>query len=440
LTSTAEEPTSARDRAAPRYSRVAWRSWLVDDALRRDVALMSIAFAVLRCWAVVGRTPIRFPDSATYLFLNFFGHTTRLWTLPLLYTHLPSDRTRTLAQLAIGVACWIALAFAVARVVRHPAAARAGAALVLTLGLCIQVTEWDQLVLSESLALSLTALLIALLLRLLHRPSLHLIVGALGVLVLWVFVRHYQAAVYLAFCVPVIAWILLRHIRYAAVAVALAVIAVWAAYDLHYSVDVQRGNAHDILVDRMLKTPEGVAFFARRGLPEMAVLRKETATGNPGFASPVFRDPEWLDWIDHKWTRAYAAWLAHHPWGMVRRPLGSFLSSMSGAPPYSSVRPVLPSPVQDALWERASGDIPVWFALTAAALVVARRYAGFRRVDRFVAIGVAGAVAWYWIGWHLGSVDYVRIFVPVAATLRITLLVLILLAVDRIAAGRRRAL
>ena len=71
------------------------------------------------------------------------------------------------------------------------------------------------LVLSESLALSLTALLIALLLRLLVRPSLRLIVGALAVLVLWVFVRHYQAAVYLPFCVPVIAWILLRHIRYA---------------------------------------------------------------------------------------------------------------------------------------------------------------------------------------------------------------------------------
>ena len=55
-------------------------------------------FAALRVAAVAGLEPISYPDTPSYLRLDFAGGELRLWTVPLLYT-------------------------AVARAVGHPAAA-----------------------------------------------------------------------------------------------------------------------------------------------------------------------------------------------------------------------------------------------------------------------------------------------------------------------------
>src|SRR5262249_36509461 len=142
--------------------RVLVRKLRAADAVTRDVALYSAAFAFLRLWSIVGRPVIRYPDSASYFYVDFLGHAAggRSPTVPLLYTALWSDRARVAAQVIVGIACWSTLAFAVAKSLRHPYVARAGALLVLLLGATIQVTEWDQIILSESLSISLTALLL----------------------------------------------------------------------------------------------------------------------------------------------------------------------------------------------------------------------------------------------------------------------------------------
>jgi len=327
-----------------------------------DVALFCLGFALLRAWSQHGKQPVQYPDTPSYMPLNFLGHgVTRLWTTPLLFTILPSDSARVYAQLLIGIACWSALALGVARSLAHPVVARVGGALILVLGLCEQVTEWDTILLSESLALSLTALLVASLLWLRLRPTRWGLGATLVVMVLWVFSRQLHAAVFIPVAIVAIGWILLRRRRLIGVAVALAAIAAWGGYATVASGKaIVQMNAHDILVLRILKSPQNADYFARRGMPKVAVLKKEASTETEATVFShdrglVLNDPQWKQWIDAHWRTTYAGWLLRHPVATVRGPADDAPVLLSGLASYASVLPALPGPIQDTLWDRVKG-------------------------------------------------------------------------------------
>ena len=413
--------------------------------MSRDVVLFCLGFALLRFWAVLGRPPVRFNDSPSYFQIDFLGHATRLWTVPVFYNALPNDSARVLAQIVFGIVCWSALAFAVARSLRNSLVARLGALLVLLLALCIQVTEWDQAILSESLALSFTALLVASLLWLRLRRSTSAMVATLVVLVLWVFTRQLQAIVYVLVSLPLIAWILFRarrHVRsYVLIACALAALAVWSGYASDQARGIMRHNEYYLVTQRILPTPGGAEFFASHGMPDMPELVKAAAKGQPFEHSSVVRDPRWQAWSDSHWKQTYAEWLLHHPVADIRAPLVDVPNLLSGFPDYTgSTRVTLPSPVQDSLWERTSGDVPLWFALTLVIWLVSLRGSRPERPRGKVPLslgalgagGVGFAALWYLAGWHLAAVELPRISVEAAALLRIGLFLVLLDALDRI--------
>jgi hypothetical protein len=411
------------------------------NVVTRDVTLFCAGFALLRAWASFAEAPIRYPDTGTYMHVSFLGHGgNRLWTVPILFTALPSDSTRTFAQLVIGIACWSALTVAVAFSLRDPVVARLGAVLIVLLGLCIQVTEWDRILLSESLALSLTALLVASLLWVRLRPTRWSVGAMLAVLALWVFTRQLQAAVFVLIAVVAIGWILLRRRQFVAVAAALVLLAVWGAYaTANSSKGVVREAAHDLLVLRIFQSPENAAYFERRGMPQMAALKKEAATRTDlATNDPVYKDPEWQRWIDAHWKSTYVGWLLRHPLEDIRLPLRDVPNELSGFPNYASVRSALPGPVQDVLWDRAvpTGDVPMFVVLTLVLWLASLRAGRPRSLDALGGLLLAGTTVWYFVGWHLGAAELPRIFVPVAASLRMSLLIVALAAVDRIAVAR----
>jgi hypothetical protein len=413
-----------------------------DHGLGFDVALFCLGFALLRIWTQHGQSPVRHPDSPGYFHLDFLGHgVERLWTVPLLFLSLPTDKSRMIAQLVIGIACWSALAFAVAYSFASPVVARAGAVLVLLLGLCEQVTEWDTNVMSESLALSLLALLVASLLWLRLHPTRWWLVGTLAVIVLWVFTKQLQATLFTLIASVAIVWILLRRRRLIGVAVALAVIAAWGGYATASSGrDNIAFNANEILVWRILKTDDGGEYFAARGLPRLDELKREAAatTNMADIDQRVLGDPEWRQWVDQKWLRAYAGWLLRHPGTVIHGPLGDAATYLSGFSHDADVQPVLPGPVQDTLWARTSegGDIPLFIGLAFVLWLASCRAPRRNHLDAF-AMGMVGvAVVWYYAAWHFDVVRLDRIAVPPAAALRIGLLILGLAAVDRLLAGR----
>lgn len=413
------------------------------DSLSHDVTVGCLVFALLRLGAVLGRPVIRYPDSDSYLYLDFFGKTAggRLWTVPLLYTALPGDGARVLVQTLIGVACWSALAFAVARSVRHPFVARLGAAVTLLLGLCIQVTEWDQIILSESLALSLTALLTAALLRLRLRRTPQTIAAALVVLMLWIFARQLQAIVFIPVAVVLATWVLVRARRHALVALALVALAVWSGYALTQNKGHMQFGAHDIVQMRILQTPDGAPFLAGAGMPRLEALKREAAdyaaTGvYLGGNSLVYQDPVWREWVDDHWTRTYAEWLVRHLGSTVRQPFNQTTLLLDGYPPYGSVRAVLPAPVQDLLWERATGAVPFWLALALLLWIVSLRNGRPGGLDLFAAASMLVCGIWFFAAWHLQVSELPRLMVPVGAAFRIAVALLILAALDRILSDR----
>jgi hypothetical protein len=414
------------------------------SSLERDLSLFCLGFALLRAWASLGRPPVRYPDTETYLHLNFLGQGVgRLWTVPLMFKALPSDAARTLGLLLIGIACWSALAFAVAHNLRHPIFARAGAIAILVLGLCLQIVQWDQILLSESLSLSLTALLVACLLWVRLDATPWRLAALLVVLMLWIFNRQLQAAIFIPIAVIAIAWILLRRRtrRFVIVAAAVALLAAWGGYaSSNSSVAGNRSLAHDLLVLRLFQSQEAEEYFAARGMPQMAALKEEAAKHTDlGSFDPVLQDPGWQKWVDKHWQRTYAGWLLRHPIDSIRVPLTDVPNELSGISNYSSVRPALPGPVQDLIWDRVpgGGDVPFLVALTLVLGLASLRAGRLGSLDALGAILVAVATLWYYVGWHGGVSELPRILVPVASLLRISLIILALAALDRLAVIRR---
>ena len=69
---------------------------------RGEIAAMIGSFAVLRAVEVL-HSPVSYRDTASYLDLSFIGEAKRLWTVPLVWTVVPSDAGRELVQLGLGV-------------------------------------------------------------------------------------------------------------------------------------------------------------------------------------------------------------------------------------------------------------------------------------------------------------------------------------------------
>jgi hypothetical protein len=168
--------------------------------------------------------------------------------------------------------------------------------------------------------------------------------------------------------------------------------------------------------------------FERRGMP--ADGRAEEGGGDanrPGTARPR-----------PHWESTYAEWLVRHPLEDIRVPLADAPYELSGFADYASVRP---GPAATGPG-RALGAPGPWGRRAdvrgADARALARRAprSASGKPGRLGGRLLAATTVWYFAGWHLGAVQLPRIFVPVATSLRLSLLVLALAALDRIASAR----
>ena len=139
---------------------------------------------------MVGLRSYRYVDSIDYETLDFTGGSRRPWVTPLLYWLVGDDPTRIFAQAVLGALCWSLLAAEVALHVEHRWTRRAAVGAVALLGASTAITNWDTTILSESLAISATALAAAAYLRFGRVRSLSAALGAVGATLLWVFTRQ----------------------------------------------------------------------------------------------------------------------------------------------------------------------------------------------------------------------------------------------------------
>ncbi|MBX3048999.1 MAG: hypothetical protein KIT46_01705 [Anaerolineales bacterium] len=239
----------------------------------------------------------------------------------------PGFERITTLQAMVATLAWVALAWAVFRSIETPPLQYLAAGLVLLFGLSPQVVEWDYVMLSEPLAISLLVALLAVSIELMRtlgaaKPAgrgKRLALGALWLLitVLWVFARdtnNYMLPAFVAALIAMRFWqpdrSQLPTAALAGLGLALVLLFVTAS-----SLAQQSGRwinpFFNNLLDRVLPVAEHRAFFEARGLPVSEELLAEVG-GNLTELS-LFNLSDLVRWTEQNGTQSYMAFLASHP-------------------------------------------------------------------------------------------------------------------------------
>jgi len=198
--------------------------------------------------------------------VDFYGGS-RPFTVPLLYKLVTSPEHRIVAQLVVSIVCWLVLAAVVARTVRNPVVRPIAFATVLGFSLTKEVILWDPLLLSESIAFALTAVVLAAWLALVRCPSRARAAVVLVLMLFWAFARDTNA--YLVLVVGALVAVSLldprrRQLKLALVAGCAAIFAV--GFASAEAGERWLGPIHDIVFRRVIPTPELSRYFAQHDL------------------------------------------------------------------------------------------------------------------------------------------------------------------------------
>lgn len=443
----------------------------IDRARRIPLALLAIAigFVVLRLAAVLRLHEVfgHFPDSATYRpaaggptyeHLDVAGDAMRPWTVPLLYAVLPSDALRAGAQVAISVAAWLTLAGTVAASIRDRRVAVTAFTMILLFGCTTNVTSWDLVISSESLALSIGAFAVAAWLRFVAGPTPVNAVVVVGTTTAWMFTRSQLTPLVVVLAVAVALSTIRRDRRTlkAAVAGSLALVSLWGVLSLHhqeirtrdrdgYGVGAMSENFALNLRFRILTDAEATQWFLAEGMPAptgMEPHRRTSASDDawagwaPSFAA-YRANADLRPWAEREGQVAWVRYNAAHP-GRTAERLAADLPAIVAPPPeairYVPMPNVMPAALQNAL--EPTGGFPWWggpiavLSVACAAVAIRRR----RRPGALAAVALAMlslAAAGIFIGWLGSAVEVARHAIPFTVALPVALVLLLAALLDQ---------
>jgi hypothetical protein len=316
----------------------------------------------------------------------------------------------TTVQWAIAVASWLTLAFVLARLVRLRLVALV---LVLLVGISPLVTIWDANVLSESLALSLTALLLAAALLVAERPAPVRIAAAVLVAFLWAGIRETDVYVLPFLLLPLAVVVRRRRAAAASLALATAAILALGVWSLEHG---RRWYMPllDVTGQRVLTSEQPFAYFVSHGMPATPEVRAKAGKYWRAFEyDPRLR--RFRGWILRDGQATYRGYLLTHPGYDLARPWGE--RSRLFAPRLDVYRPPATRTVS-----REVGDL----GLVLAALV-ALGLAAVSRPRREWVVPLAVLVSTLphaLLVWHSEPLELERHAVPLAVLTRLAIVVL----------------
>ncbi|HVS85714.1 MAG TPA: hypothetical protein VHD91_08780 [Gaiellaceae bacterium] len=385
-----------------------------------------IAYAGLRV-AFTGFHASRYTDTPTYehtaaapLWSVRFWAGTRGFTLPLVYKVIGNDEARIGFQLAFSIVAWSVLAIVFARSLQTGGGRFAGFAVVLLFSLTRYVIGWDPLLLSESLSISLFALLVATLLVVARRPSGRSVAALLVLFVLWTFARDSNGVV--LFVAGLVALVLALRPRRRGLKLALgaAAIAVFACSVVTTEVGKRwQGAFAEVMPARAAEYPQ-----LRRALKGHRTLTARRRAYEVFLVThPVYLlvDP-FVGTEDTAYSsrRRADALLSPH--------LDSYAATLNGA-----ARPV--RAVFDVFWIHPLGAVLALAALALGAAGVASR----GRPDEVGWVGLAVLASAYPAAlgaWHLAGTEVDRHAIGAGIALRLGSWLLLAYALDRLLASR----
>lgn len=412
---------------------------------------------VLRMLAVIGQQAFVYVDSIDYETLDFSGRSRRPWVTPLLYSLTDRPALRIVLQAAIGAACWSYLAVAASDLVTDRRVRWAIVLAIVCLSPTTTVTNWDTAMLSESLALSFSALLLGALLRVAQRRTLAAVAVAVAVWVLWIFTRESHLAVgWLAIgmlavllAVGVVRTRSLDRVLGALLA-GLVAVSLVAALSYGRNTEIVDFNLATVLGNRVLTDPEDAAWFVARGMP----LPTSVAVGAAASPEQLLADPGFERWISAHGVRTYLWFLVTHPWTTLTGPLEDLVGDrapfadpvrrdevlLAGPDSYGVGRQVIPEPIEDLLFQPGSAGTIV-FAMVVLLVLTDRRLRIHGPDPRWLVPFMTVALGWaaLTVVWHASVAELGRLGLPSAVLIRVALILQLGLLVDVWLEDRRAA-
>lgn len=379
-------------------------------------------------------TPVRVTDTPTYeqvssasILSTDFWAGARPFTVPTLWKLFGDDHLRIVAHLALSIVAWLALAAAVATAIQSKLVRRLGFSLVLLFGVTTEIILWDPLLLSESVSLSLAALLVAAWIWFVRVPERPSVAAVLGATLLWAFVRDSHAYVILFVAVALLVSLALRArtSHKAALAAGCVVIALLSMASANEGFRWYQ-PMRDILLNRVA---------ADRGMEDYFEARL---------------GPNWRE-ADAR--RVYARYLVSHPaytfgdpfFGSQTTPFSSTDSASALLDPDLRIyndnaadRAVpLPGVIDDAAFVHGKGRVLallVFIAVVAAGVALR-----FRASPVWVVpiVLLASTIPHGLVAYHLSGLEVDRHALEAAVLLRIGALILALFALDALLTGIR---
>jgi hypothetical protein len=398
--------------------------------------------------------------------VSFTGAALRPWPVTLLYALVPSDEWRVLAQFAIATVSWAFCIWQVARLGIRPAAALLGAVVVAVFALTAGVSSWDAVILSESLSISMAALLVGAVIALARWPFSvpGLIAAGSAALALALIRPPLIALLVVVALVPAVAWLRPRRgssppRRPAVVALtATLLMALSAVYVIWYSaqsdlewgrlsgVPGQNGRTlqqYSVIVNASPVGAELVKGVGAAGAPPCLLNDYQQASQSP-FPERLKDGCEaGLDWVSHQFFRSLAIHLASHP-SIARRYFAPALveESLLRADGVASLATPVPAALSDVFFVEHPrlGDPLLLWVLGALALVALSRGTGFAQPARIgpgpsLMVGAIGGLLAGFAGLFgtafLSPVDVSRVGLPCTVVIRLSLIVLIAVQFSR---------
>jgi hypothetical protein len=368
-----------------------------------------------------------------------------------------------ISQHIIAMLCWFTLAVVVARHLGNLILKIFGALLVLLFAISPQLTEWDSVLMSESISFSLFALVLALSLELSVRIAhdgrqlklrTKLLSGMwLVVLLFWVFTRDSNAYLLLAAIGALGVPLLIPRLRnQVATRYLLVMVVLLGLMFFFHNVTLNQSDRWvnpflNNLIHNILPHDGRVAFFESHGMPVSdELLAFQTSRGNErGF----FNLPGFMDWVWDRGFSTYTLFLLNDPVWTVSTFLNNvdYLFSVNIQPyfrrPYNPALTWL-SAIGDYLHTTASSSLILVILLALGFLVMVFLNSDRRRLSLgyiFIWLMLAEFVMLF-VGFHGDTLGVQRHTLVALIPFRLSLWILAIFVIDQAVsiAQRRKVL
>ena len=337
------------------------------------------AYVVARVWQASGSVPLYTRDSVDYERIarlplsSTFASEVKPWGLPLLYKLLPGELAIVvpIAQLLLSIGAWLVLAFAISRWFQNPHVRRLALVCILALSTSVLVAQWDVVMLSESLSLSLYAFVLAAALEVARAPRRRTVAVLLVLATLWSATRDTNAYAFVPIALALVLS-LRRRRRWLAVTLACGSVLILAG-SAWSAASPRRWELVmiDLVDERVLASPDESAYFKSRGMPAPPDLRRRLFVARTPLTR-FDRDPQlrpFRQWILRSGRRTYASYLLSHPHVALDQPLrrSGLLLSPVGLDFYKprGFHDLLPRSVDRLIFLRSGRNVLIWLMLAA---------------------------------------------------------------------------